>query len=93
MAGRIFTELTGAFNFNRSGASRKATETAQGGLTYLLQADASVDRVRLLASLAQAHSLPARYQPAHGALLEVLNLASQLSDQSLRPDYLLLGRW
>ena len=82
MVGKSFTELTGAFN--RSGRFEEATQVAQRGLDYFSQADAKVDRARLLASLAQAHSNAARYEPAHEALREALNIASLLSDPKLQ---------
>ncbi len=80
MVGRIFNELTSAFK--RSGRFEEATETARRGLAHL-EADVSADRARLLASLAQAHSNAARYEQAHEALREALNIASQLSDPQL----------
>jgi tetratricopeptide (TPR) repeat protein len=81
MVGKSFTELTGAFN--RAGRFEEATLAAQRGLDYFSQADARADRARLLASLAQAHSNAARYEPAHKALREALNIASLLSDPKL----------
>jgi tetratricopeptide (TPR) repeat protein len=82
MVGKSFTELTGAFN--RSGRFEEATQAAQRGLDYFSQTDATADRARLLASLAQAHSNAARYEPAHEALREALNIASLLSDPKLQ---------
>jgi predicted ATPase len=80
MVGKSFTELTGAYN--RSGRFEEATRTAQRGLASL-EADVRADRARLLASLAQAHSNAARYEPAQEALRDALNIASQLSDPKL----------
>ena len=62
-----------------AGRIQEAVETAQRGLSYL-QADASADRAYLFATLAQAHTVAAAYEPAQEALGEALNIASQLSD-------------
>ncbi len=78
--GRTFTELTDAFIW--TGRFAKATETARRGLAYL-QADVSAHRVLLLAPLAQALAATGLYEPAHEALREALNIASQLSDPTL----------
>jgi predicted ATPase len=80
MIGRTFTELTDAFIW--TGRFAKATETARRGLAYL-QADVSAHRVLLLAPLAQALAATGLYEPAHEALREALNIASQLSDPTL----------
>jgi hypothetical protein len=53
------------------------------------ECDASAERARLLASLAQSHSNPARYEPAHEALRGTLNIASVLSDPKLEARLLL----
>ncbi len=80
MIGRSFTDLTDAFIW--AGRFPEATETARRGLGYL-QADISAHRVRLLAPLAQALAAAGVYEPAHEALREALNIASQLSDPKL----------
>ncbi|MEA2680338.1 MAG: hypothetical protein QOK03_2060, partial [Candidatus Binataceae bacterium] len=77
---RTVNELTDALIW--SGSLQEATETARHGLNYL-QADISAERARLLATLGQAHALAKTYEPAHEALLEALNVASQLSDPKL----------
>jgi predicted ATPase len=81
MVGRIFNELTSAFN--RSGRFEEATETARRGLAHL-EADVSADRARLLASLAQAQSNAARYEQAHEALREVGSVASEVHPAGAR---------
>jgi tetratricopeptide (TPR) repeat protein len=80
MAGRTFTRLTGALI--AAGRFEEAIETAHRGLAYL-PADISAGRGRLLAGLAQALAGTGVYEPAHEALLEGLNIASQLSDPTL----------
>jgi tetratricopeptide (TPR) repeat protein len=80
MIGRNFTELAAASIW--AGRFQEATETARRGLTYL-QAEVSADRARLFATLAQALAAAGVYQPAHEALREALNIASQLSDPKL----------
>ncbi len=77
---RTVNELTDALIW--SGSLQEATETARRGLNYL-QADISAERARLFATLGQAHALAKTYEPAHEALLEALNVASQLSDPKL----------
>jgi tetratricopeptide (TPR) repeat protein len=77
---RTINELTDALFW--SGSLQEATETARRGLNYL-PADISAERARLLATLGQAHALAKTYEPAHEALLEALNVASQLSDPNL----------
>jgi tetratricopeptide (TPR) repeat protein len=81
MVGRTFTELTDVLR--QAGRFQEATETARRGLAYL-QADVSADRARLLAALGQASATAGGYDPAHEALDEALNIASQLSDPKLR---------
>ena len=80
MIGRSFTELAAASIW--AGRFQEATETARRGLTYL-QAGVSADRARLFAILAQALAAAGVYEPAHEALREALNIASQLSDPKL----------
>jgi len=80
MVGRSFTRLTGALIW--AGRFREAIETAHRGLAYF-QADISARRVRLLAPLAQALAATGVYEPAHEALGEALNIASQLSAPKL----------
>jgi tetratricopeptide (TPR) repeat protein len=73
-------ELTDALFW--AGRFQEASETARRGLTYL-QAELSVERARLFATLAQAHAVVKAYDPAQEALREALNIASQLSDPKL----------
>src|SRR4029077_15539080 len=80
MIGRSFTELAAASIW--AGRFQEATETARRGLTYL-PAEVSADRARLFATLAQALAAAGVYQPAHEALREALNIASELSDSKL----------
>jgi tetratricopeptide (TPR) repeat protein len=80
MSGRSFNELAAAFIW--AGRFQEASETARRGLTYL-QAEASADRARLFATLAQALAAAGVYQPADEALREALNIASRLSDSRL----------
>jgi tetratricopeptide (TPR) repeat protein len=80
MVGRSFTELTDTFFF--AGRFQEAAEAAGRGLAYL-QADVSADRARLLAALGEARAATADYEPAQEALLEALNIASELSDPKL----------
>jgi tetratricopeptide (TPR) repeat protein len=80
MIGKSFIELTDAFIW--AGRFQEATETARRGLAHL-QADVSPDRVRLLADLGQALAEAAGYEPAHAALREASNIASQLCDPKL----------
>jgi tetratricopeptide (TPR) repeat protein len=72
--------LTDAFIW--AGRFHEAVETARRGLAYL-GADVSVDRVRLLAALGDACAPAEGYEPAHEALREAFNIASQLSDPKL----------
>jgi tetratricopeptide (TPR) repeat protein len=65
-----------------AGRFQEATETARRGLAYL-ESDVSADRARLLAILGQVHANAGGYEPAHEALQEALNIASQLSDPKL----------
>jgi tetratricopeptide (TPR) repeat protein len=80
MIGRSSTELTDALIW--SGAFHEATQTARRGLAYL-QADVSADRARLLDALGRARAADGAYEPAHAALQEALNIASELSDPKL----------
>jgi tetratricopeptide (TPR) repeat protein len=80
MIGRSFTELTDALTL--VGRFQEAAQTARRGLAYL-EADVSANRGHLLASLGHALAAAAGYEPAHEALREALNIASQLSDQGL----------
>ncbi|MGC2306225.1 ATP-binding protein [Candidatus Binatus sp.] len=64
------------------GRFQEGIETAQRGLAYL-QAEVSVERAHLFATLAQAHAVGKAYEPAQEALHEALNIASQLSDPKL----------
>jgi len=80
MVARGFTKLTGALNM--AGRFQEAIETAHRGLGYL-GTDVSAIRVRLLAALGQACVVTAGYEPAHEALREGFNIASQLSDPKL----------
>ena len=79
LIGKAFNELADGFFW----ASRfqEAVETARRGLNYV--PDASADRARLLASLGNALTVAEGYGPAHQALGEALNIASQLSDSAL----------
>jgi tetratricopeptide (TPR) repeat protein len=80
MVGRSFTKLTGALI--GAGRFQQAIETARRGLAYF-QADVSAHRVPILAPLAQALAATGEYEPAHEALREALNIASQLSDPKI----------
>jgi tetratricopeptide (TPR) repeat protein len=80
MIARSCTELTSILVW--AGRFQKAMETARRGLTYL-GADVTNDRARLLAGLAQTHASAGDYQPAHVAMEEAMNIASQLSDSRL----------
>jgi predicted ATPase len=80
MIARSCTELSVAFVW--AGRLQEAIETARRGLTYL-EADVSADRARLLAVLGQFHACAGTYEPAHEALTEALDIASQLSDSKL----------
>jgi hypothetical protein len=80
MVGRGFTRLTGALI--SAGRFQEAIKTAHRGLGYL-GTDVSAVRVRLLAALGQACVITAGYEPAHEALREGFNIASQLSDPKL----------
>ena len=65
-----------------TGRIQETAETAQRWLSYF-RADVSADRAYLFATLAQAHTVAAAYEPAQEALREALNIASQLSDPKL----------
>jgi predicted ATPase len=78
--GKSFTELTSVFIW--AGRLEEAIETARRGLTYL-EGDVTGNRARLLAILGQVHASAGTYDPAHRALGEALDIASQLSDPKL----------
>jgi tetratricopeptide (TPR) repeat protein len=80
MIGKGFIELTDAFIW--AGRFREAVETARRGLAYLGD-DVSADRVSLLAALGHACAPAEGYAPAHEALREALNIASEISDPKL----------
>jgi tetratricopeptide (TPR) repeat protein len=80
MIGRIFNELTDTLKL--AGRFQQAMETAQRGLDYL-NADVNADRAYLLATVGQAHAAVGHYEPAHKALREGLDIASELSDSRL----------
>jgi len=65
-----------------AGRFKEATQTARRGLAHL-ESEVSTDRAHLLAILGQVHANARRYEPAHEALREALNIASQLSDPKL----------
>jgi len=77
MIGKSFMELTDAHIW--AGRFQEAAETARGGLAHL-KSDVSADRVRLLADLGQAVAEAGGYEPAHEALQQALDIASQLPD-------------
>jgi len=79
MSGRSFTELAAASIW--VGRFQEAAEIARRGLTYL--DEVSVDRARLLATLAQALAAAGVYQAADDAVREALKIASQRSDSRL----------
>jgi tetratricopeptide (TPR) repeat protein len=64
------------------GRFQEGIETVRRGLTFL-QAEVSADRVRLLSTLGEAHTLAGVYEPALEALREALEIARQLSDSKL----------
>ncbi len=80
MIGRIFSELTDALIL--AGRFPEAIETARRGLAHL-GGEVSVDRVRLLDGLSQALASVEGHAPAHKALKEALELASQPADPML----------
>ena len=80
MIGRNFNELTDTLKL--SGRFQEAMETAQRGLDYL-DADVNADRAYLLAAVGQAHAAVGHYEPAHKALQEGLDIASELCDSKL----------
>jgi tetratricopeptide (TPR) repeat protein len=80
MIARSCTEL--AVIFVWAGRLHEAAETAHRGLSYL-EADVSAGRARLLAILGESHASAGIYEPAHAAVEEGLNIASQLSDPKL----------
>jgi tetratricopeptide (TPR) repeat protein len=65
-----------------AGRFDQAIETARRGLAHL-EGNVSVDRVRLLDGLSQALAWAEGYEPAHEALKEAMELASQLADPKL----------
>jgi predicted ATPase len=80
MVARSCSALTDAFFW--AGHFKDAAETAARGLAYL-EADVDSDRARLLASLGQTYATAGCYEPAHAAMGDALNIASQLSDTKL----------
>jgi tetratricopeptide (TPR) repeat protein len=80
MIARSCSEL--AVIFIWAGRLHEAAETARRGLRYL-EADVSAGRARLLAILGETHASAGIYEPAHAAVEEGLNIASQLSDPNL----------
>jgi tetratricopeptide (TPR) repeat protein len=80
MIGRRFSEFTDALIV--AGRFQDAAETARRGLAHL-EGVVSVDRVRLLDGLSQALAWAEGYQPAHEALNEAFELASELADPKL----------
>jgi tetratricopeptide (TPR) repeat protein len=80
MIARSCNELTAVLVW--AGRLQEAIETARRGLAYL-EGDVSADRARLLAVLGQTHAIAGDYEPAHKALEEALNIASQHSDPKL----------
>jgi tetratricopeptide (TPR) repeat protein len=80
MVARSCSALTDAFFW--AGHFKDAAETAARGLAYL-EADVDSDRARLLASLGQTYATAGCYKPAHAAMGDALNIASQLSDTKL----------
>ena len=80
MIARRCNELTAVFVW--AGRLEEGIEIGRRGLSYLGE-DVSADRARLLAGLGQTHAAAGNYQPAHAALEEALDIASQLSDPKL----------
>jgi tetratricopeptide (TPR) repeat protein len=80
MIARSSAELAAVFVW--AGRLHEAAETAHRGLGYL-EADVSAGRARLLAILGQTHASAGIYEPAHAAVEEGLDIASQLSDPKL----------
>jgi tetratricopeptide (TPR) repeat protein len=80
MIGKSFSQLTDALIL--AGRFPQATETARRGLAYL-EGEVSVARVRILDGLSQALAWAEGYEPAHQALEEAMELASQLADPKL----------
>src|SRR5205807_4196799 len=78
--GRSYTDLTDALIW--AGHFAQASETASRGLVKL-SPDATVHRARLFAALGQARAAIGEYEPAHKALCEALNIATQASDFKL----------
>ncbi len=81
MIGRNFNELTDTLKL--ADRFHEAMQTAQRGLDYL-NADVNADRAYLLAAVGQAHASVGHYEPAHKALREGLDIASELSDSMLQ---------
>jgi tetratricopeptide (TPR) repeat protein len=80
MIGHSFSELTDALIV--AGRFQDGAATARRGLEYL-EGDVSADRVRLLDGLSQALAWAEGYEPAHQALEQAIELASQLADPTL----------
>jgi tetratricopeptide (TPR) repeat protein len=80
MIAKSCTELTSIFVW--AGLFQKAMETGRRGLAYL-EGDASAGRAAVLAGLAQTHAALGDYEPAHAAMEEALDIASQLSEPKL----------
>jgi len=80
MIGNSFSQLTDALIL--AGRFPQAAETARRGLAYL-EGEVSVARVRILDGLSQALAWAEGYEPAHEALKQAMELASQLADPKL----------
>jgi tetratricopeptide (TPR) repeat protein len=80
MIGKSFSHLTDALIL--AGRFPQAVETARRGLAYL-EGEISVARVRILDGLSQALAWAEGYEPAHEALKQAMELASQLADPKL----------
>jgi tetratricopeptide (TPR) repeat protein len=80
MIGQSFSQLTDALIL--AGRFAQAAETARRGLAYL-EGEVSVAKVRILDALSQALAWAEGYEPAHEALGEAMELASQLADPKL----------
>src|SRR5216684_591018 len=80
MVGKSFSQLTDALIL--AGRFPQAARAARRGLVYL-EGEVSVARVRILDGLSQALAWGEGYEPAHEALKEAMELASQLADPKL----------
>jgi tetratricopeptide (TPR) repeat protein len=80
MIGKSFSQLTDALIL--AGRFPQAVEAARRGLAYL-EGEVSVARVRILDGLSQALAWGEGYEPAHEALKQAMELASQLADPKL----------